>query len=138
MTEKTEKSCGAVLYCRQGNEIMYLLIRQHGRDFFGFPKGHVEGEETERQTALREVQEEVGLAVSLHPSWRRQIEYPLPQKPGITKIVVFFLAQFAPSSVIRIQPSEVAEYRLVPYQQAVGLLRPNTVAVLQAAHTQIQ
>ena len=47
-----EKSCGAVLYTIENNEILYLLVRD-SRGICGLPKGHVEPGETEVETALR-------------------------------------------------------------------------------------
>ncbi len=61
---KTEKSCGAIVFTRKNGEIHYCVIRQTNGDY-GFPKGHMEPEETEQETALREIFEEVGLKVQL-------------------------------------------------------------------------
>ena len=48
-----EKSCGTVLFTLCDGVPHYLLTR--ARDgYCGFPKGHMEGEETEEQTAWRE------------------------------------------------------------------------------------
>ena len=41
---------------------MYLLARHNG-GHWSFPKGHVEKNETEKETALREIREETGLNV---------------------------------------------------------------------------
>ena len=46
----TEKSCGAVVFTRTGSDIRYLII-QSKEGIYGFPKGHVEDDETEQQTA---------------------------------------------------------------------------------------
>ena len=50
---KQEKSCGVITYIVIDNEIHYLFERQTNC-FLSFPKGHVEGNETEEETALRE------------------------------------------------------------------------------------
>ena len=71
---KIEKSCGAVVFTRVNGEIKYLLIKSV-TGFYGFPKGHVEIGESETQTALREIFEEVGLRVRLIPDFRREDEY---------------------------------------------------------------
>ena len=52
-----EKSFGAVVFTRINNNIKYLLI-QNLEGIYGFPKGHVEKEEKEEETALREIYEE--------------------------------------------------------------------------------
>ena len=59
---KFEKSCGAIVYRKTQNQIDLLLIKNRYGGHWSFPKGHVEGAETEIQTALREVKEEAGIA----------------------------------------------------------------------------
>jgi bis(5'-nucleosidyl)-tetraphosphatase len=59
-----EKSIGAVLFRREGNDILYLIL-QHPLDskeeYWNFPKGHVEKGETWEETLRREVKEETGI-----------------------------------------------------------------------------
>ena len=116
---KQEKSCGGVVFTRENGKIRYLIIRHLG-GHCGFPKGHMEPGETERETALREIWEEVGLRVSLL-DYRLVDSYPLPNKPGITKQVIYFPAEFSGQS-IRIQPEEIQESHLVSYEEAMALL----------------
>ena len=65
-----EYSCGAVVFTRIGGEPHYVLVRAKDQPMgcHGFPKGHMEAGETEEQTALREIYEEVGLRVRLLPA----------------------------------------------------------------------
>ena len=81
-----EKSCGAVVYAVAGGEIKYLLVANMDGNW-GFPKGHMEGTETETETALREVCEETHLRIQLVDGFRETDEYPLPQKPDSRKQV---------------------------------------------------
>ena len=55
-----EKTIGIVTYRRQGRGIRYLLLH-HGGEYWNFPKGRQEGEETELESALRELEEETGI-----------------------------------------------------------------------------
>ncbi|HEX2203902.1 MAG TPA: NUDIX hydrolase [Longimicrobium sp.] len=55
-----ETSAGGVIYRWRGEEAHILLIRDR-YSHWGFPKGHLEGEETAADAALREVEEETGL-----------------------------------------------------------------------------
>ena len=55
-----EKSCGTM--CFNQNKI---LMVKHNKGHWAFPKGHVEENETEQETALRETKEETGLIVSI-------------------------------------------------------------------------
>ena len=117
---KHEKSCGGVPFTRKDHTVRYLIIRHLG-GHWGFPKGHMDPGESETETALREIREEVGLTVSLLDGFRAEETYLLPNKPDTQKTVVYFLAEFAEQPV-RIQPEEVAEASLVPYEEALNLL----------------
>ncbi|MEI7890983.1 MAG: NUDIX domain-containing protein [bacterium] len=55
-----EKSVGAVVYRKVGNEILFLLLQYRSWQW-DFPKGHVEKNENEKQTLCREVLEETGI-----------------------------------------------------------------------------
>ncbi len=59
-----EKSAGAVLYREQSDEIKFLLIYSKRNGEWGFPKGHIEKNETETEAAVREIFEETGIKVS--------------------------------------------------------------------------
>lgn len=130
---KTEKSCGGVVFTRQGGEIRYLIIRHLG-GHCGFPKGHMEAGETEEQTAIREIREEVGLRVSLIDGFRAEDTYLLHGKPGVEKQVVYFLAEFQGQQIC-IQPEEIKASYLVPYEDALALLPfPEAKRILTEAH----
>lgn len=88
---KFEKSCGAIVYRKTQNQIDLLLIKNRYGGHWSFPKGHVEGAETEMQTALREVKEETGLDISIQDGFRQAVEY-FP-KPNVRKQVVYFLGE---------------------------------------------
>ena len=83
---KKEKSCGCVVI----DEGKVLLIKQT-KGHWGFPKGHVEENETEVETALREVKEETNLDVKIEENKRFVMEYVTDN--GISKEVVFFIAK---------------------------------------------
>lgn len=102
---KREKSCGAVVYRMEEGEPMLLLLRHRHGGHWSFPKGHVEGDETEKETAVREVLEETGIQVSLIDGFRYAVEYQ--SKPGVKKQVVYFLA-------------ETAENRFVPQEEEIS------------------
>ena len=57
-----EKSCGAVIYTESRGRRIYLIeLMQKGH--CSICKGHVEEDESEHQTAEREIFEETGLSV---------------------------------------------------------------------------
>ena len=55
-----ETSAGGVIYRWRG-EVAHILLIRDRYSHWGFPKGHVEGDETAADAALREVEEETGL-----------------------------------------------------------------------------
>jgi 8-oxo-dGTP pyrophosphatase MutT (NUDIX family) len=85
-----EKSAGAVVFHRN-QEIEYLLLYSN---YWGFPKGHIESGESDRDAALREVQEESGLKVTLVDGFRESDTYFFRHKGELVrKEAVFFLAE---------------------------------------------
>ncbi len=112
-----EYSCGAVVFTRAGGGIRYVIIRSL-EGIYGFPKGHMEPGETEEQTALREIREEVGVNVRLIPGFRRAEEHPLPKKPGVNKCVTYFLAEYEGQPLIP-QAEELAGASLMEYEEAM-------------------
>ena len=85
-----EKSCGAVVYKKEEEKI-YFLIEEMKAGHYSIPKGHVENNETEIETALREIKEETNLEVNLDSNFREVVSYS-PYE-GCIKDVVFFVAK---------------------------------------------
>ena len=128
-----EKSCGAVVFTRMNGEIRYVLA-QNPEGYYGFPKGHMEAGETETETALREIGEEVGLRPRLIPGFRTETEHSLPQKPGVIKRIVYFLAEYEDQEII-FQKEELLSAPLVSYEQAMELfVFDNNRRILTEAH----
>ena len=91
-----EKSCGIVLF----NSDEFLLIQHPTKSngdegHWDFPKGHVEGNETELETAKRELIEETGIVnFRLFDGFRHRIEYNFQKgNEMVPKEVIFFLAE---------------------------------------------
>ncbi len=85
-----EKSCGAVIYALKDNRLVFLLSKM-GLGHISLTKGHVEGNETEKETAEREIFEETSLKPEIDTGFRKVISYS--PKEGIMKDVVFFVAK---------------------------------------------
>lgn len=111
---KKEKSCGA-LVVRQGEQEKELLLIKHNGGHWAFPKGHVEVNETEEETAYREVQEETGLSVKIDTRYREMVTFS--PAPRTLKDVVYFAATVV-SGVETPQLSEVSDVRWVPFSKA--------------------
>ena len=131
-----EYSCGAVVFTRIDGEPHYVLVRAKDQPVgcHGFPKGHMEPGETEEQTALREIYEEVGLRVRLLPGFRAVTEYALPYPPDTRKRVVFFLAEYDGQETT-VQESELAAITIAPWPQALELTEfADSKQILTEAH----
>lgn len=116
-----EKSCGAVVFTRINSKIKYLLIKNLS-GIYGFPKGHVEDKETEEETALREVFEEVGLSVKLVPNFRSYDEYFILEKENTIKQIVYFLGEYGDQK-FTYQKEELSDALLVDYHTAMTLFQ---------------
>ena len=113
---KLEKSCGA-LVLRQGKTGKEILLIQHQNGgHWAFPKGHVEGSETEEETALREIKEETGLTVTLDKSFRESVHYS--PAPGIKKDVIYYCAYAGEGDRVDIQAEELKNAKWVALEIA--------------------
>lgn len=118
---KYEKSCGAVVF-RRTDDIEYLLIFNKKGDtvgHWGFPKGHVENNETELSTAKREVFEETGLSPEFVRGFRALSQYS--PAPDTTKDAIYFLAKDKGEKII-IQKSELADFKWCKLEEAIEIL----------------
>ena len=115
----TEKSCGAIVYTKDDGSIQYVIIRSK-EGFYGFPKGHMEENETEAETALREVTEEVGLSVTLIPDFRTEDMHTF-NRNGETRLkhIVYFLGEYSMQTPIA-QETELNGVYLMSFETAIS------------------
>lgn len=111
---KYEKSCGAVIF---DNDKVLVLKQVQGH--WGFPKGHVENNETEIETAIREIKEETNLDVEINEKFRYVETYS--PKENVTKDVVFFVAKKIGGDV-KPQEEEVSEIKWVSPKEALEIV----------------
>lgn len=114
-----EKSCGAIVYRKFHGNTEILLIKHVNSGHWSFPKGHVEQNESEIETAKREIMEETSIDVIIDPTFRETVTYS-PKKDTV-KMVVYFLAKarnidYAP------QEDEISEIRWVDISHASHIL----------------
>ncbi|QJG66892.1 bis(5'-nucleosyl)-tetraphosphatase [Mycoplasma phocoenae] len=105
---KTVKSCGGIIF-DQNNEMKVLIVK-HKEGHWGFPKGRVEGDETELETARRELREETNLEVGFFKKGRLTSEYYLPD--GKFKTVVYFPG-FYLAGELKYQRSELTDAKWI-------------------------
>ena len=83
MNMKYEYCCGAVVF--NNNKV---LIIKHILGHVSFPKGHVEGNETEEETAIREVKEETGIDIEIINDKKYYVQYETDNN-SIEKVTYF-------------------------------------------------
>ena len=115
---KYEKSCGAIVYTNINCKRLYLIEQMLG-GHWGVPKGHIEENEKEEETALREIKEEVGLDVIIDTGFRAVETYS--PKDGVIKDVVYFVA-YSKSMDTAMQVEEVRDIKWVEMNEAIGLI----------------
>ena len=109
-----EKSCGAIIF----NEGKVLVVKQTS-GFYGFPKGHVEIGETEKETAIRETKEETGLDIKIISDKRYTQSYIVKQ--NVHKDVVFFIAKLENNNEKR-QVEEIEEILWIDINEVENIL----------------
>ena len=109
-----EKSCGAIIF----NEGKVLVVKQTS-GFYGFPKGHVEIGETEKETATRETKEETGLDIKIISDKRYTQSYIV--KENVHKDVVFFIAKLENNNEKR-QVEEIEEILWIDINEVENIL----------------
>ena len=112
-----EKSCGAVIYTELNGMRLYL-IEQMQKGHRSICKGHMEKDESEYQTAAREILEETGLTVKFVEGFREIIEYS-PYE-NCLKTVVFFLAYTDSMNVV--SQEEIKEIYWLSFDEAMTAL----------------
>lgn len=114
-----EKSCGAVIYKYKNNEL-YFLILKHLKGHYSFSKGHVEDNETEYETAEREIKEETNLNIEFINGFRKTSIYS--PKENNLKEVVLFLAKDKGNSILKPQLDEISEISWYKENDALNIL----------------
>lgn len=115
MKLRKEKSCGCIIIKNR----KVLLVYEKNRNFWGFPKGHMEEGENEIQTALREVKEEVGLEVEIDEEKRYTLNYII--RDEIDKTTVLYIAR-PKSEEIVMQESEIENIKWCDFDEALNTL----------------
>ena len=126
-----EISAGAIVYTTIQNNVYYLIILDNNNNY-GFPKGHLEKDETLIQAAIREIKEEVGIDIEIDESFKEELNYIMPN--GIKKKAVYFIGKYTNQTPNR-QLEEVEKILLLPYDEAYNILTfDNMKRVLKKAN----
>lgn len=106
---REEKSCGCIII--DGGKVLCEKQKSIEGPFWNFPKGHVEAGETNIETALREVKEEVGLEVEIIDEEPLRMDYLVHN--NTPKTVLIFIARLKDGTKreVTLQEGEVEEVR---------------------------
>lgn len=120
---KHEKSAGAVVFRKENNTILYLLLHyKYKSEYLGFPRGSIEEGESERQTAEREIKEETGLDVQFLEGFREQIHWFYRREGDtVSKNLILFLAQ-AKDDHVRVSDEHVG-YKWLTFEEAIDQIK---------------
>jgi 8-oxo-dGTP pyrophosphatase MutT (NUDIX family) len=132
MRYRRDKSAGVIVFHREeaGCRFLLLLSRLTKRPLWEFPKGGVDSGETLQQAALRELQEETGMAdadIRLIPGFEHREEYRFTSGKGDGKVLVrkevtYFLAEAARTDV-RLSAHEASQFVWLPLDEALRKLK---------------
>ena len=109
-----ETSCGAV--CFYENKVL-MIHSVYGH--WGFPKGHVEKDETYKQTAISEVKEECNIDIEIISDTYFTNTYS--PKTNVIKDVHYFIAKATSTKIIN-QQIEVSEAKWVDIEDVMDVL----------------
>ena len=119
-----EFSAGAVIFRRNAGEILFLVVYSARNNIWGFPKGHLDFGETEKEAAVREIKEETGLAnLRFIDGFAEKAAYEtISKRPPfegekIEKYVTYFLCEAKDQDAV-VDGMEISDYRFLPLNQA--------------------
>jgi len=113
---KYENSCGAIIFNENTEKV--LLVKMHNGNW-GFPKGHIESNETKEETAIREVFEETNIKIKIIPNFEREIKY-IPNENTIKKVT--FFAGITQEENVIVETHEIEDFKWCTYEEALKLV----------------
>jgi len=114
-----ETSAGAIIFLKKNNIFNFLLLK-YNAGHWGLVKGHIEDNETLKETIVREVREETGINdLVFIPGFKEKIEYFFYSRDGhkIFKINKIFLAETKKEEVNL--SFEHTSFAWLPYNKAL-------------------
>jgi len=121
--DKLRVHCAGVIPVYKKDNTYYFLLVEHKDGHWGFPKGHAEGEETELETAQRELLEETGVKdVLIHEQVAFNDVYAFQKgNQVITKEVKYFMGTVR-SETVKIGANEIKNYKWATFEEAQNIL----------------
>ena len=123
-----EFSAGAIIFRKEKEQALFLLIYSGRNRIWGFSKGHIEPGEAEKDAALREIKEETGIAeLRFVDGFREEDVYQAVSNRGsyrgnaIEKHSVYFLCETSSMDII-VDAAEITNYKWLGIVEAEKLL----------------
>ncbi|GAA3387384.1 NUDIX hydrolase [Cryptosporangium minutisporangium] len=133
MTTLTRATAAAGALFLDGQDRV-MLVRPTYKDHWEIPGGMIEAGESPRDACLREVEEELGLRAAIGDLL--VVDWAPHPVTGDKYLFVFAAARLtdAEHAAIRLQESELSEYRYVPLADLDGFTIPRMTARLTSAY----
>lgn len=131
---KFEKSAGIIVFRKEKNTPLFLLLQNSSGFFWDFPKGNIGESESEEKAAMRELEEEAGLTkIKLVPGFKERVQYWYTLGgEKIFKTLVMFLGE---TSEEKVRLSwEHRKYEWLPYEIAKTRLKTQKLELLEKAN----
>lgn len=117
-----EISAGGIIVCLWHGEL-YVLLMKDMKGNWTFPKGKIEEGEDLQQTAIREIEEEVGVKNLTLVSELTPAMYWYFRECAIRKTVHYFLFRSKSLQKVRVQSEEgISEAKWTPWETASAII----------------
>ncbi len=114
---KREFSAGGIVYKKEGDRVLWLLIQPKDTNRWQFPKGWIEAGETAKAAALREVEEETGVIGEMITRIGRVSWWFVENGEKIFKTTTYFLIE-AKESLKQFDKEEIEKIAWVSFAKA--------------------
>lgn len=121
-----EISVGAVIFRKEDDSLKFLILYKkpsnHYKESWDFPRGNIEKNETEEETARREIKEETGITdLEFVKGFREKIRFFYKRNGQLVhKEIVYLLAKTQQKEVVL--SYEHNDYRWANFEEALNLL----------------
>ena len=111
----SKKSCGCIVM--KDDKILLIQAKNDENElFWAFPKGEQEPKETDKETALRETKEEVGLEVEIIDEKPIRVGHSIHNGTAFKEILLFIAKPL--NDELTIQKQEVEGAKWIPISKA--------------------
>lgn len=131
-----EFSAGALIFRIKNQALEYLLIYSNRNKEWGFPKGHIDAGETEKEAALREIEEETGIAdLRFINGFREELVYKAVSNREtskgsiIEKSTLYFLCE-TKTKDITVDADEITDFKWLIMKDAMKLLTFESLKII--------